>query len=308
MNSGRPEPCRAEPVVAAVDRNGGHHRRVGVLEAGLPLWIVRRQGRQRGEVTARRTAGDRHEVRVAAVLGDVLLDPRQRPLHVDDVRGPGVARAHPVRHRHAHPAALGQVAHQRVGLRAAHPDRPCAAGHLQQHGCPSVAGQIGASPHVGDVDPMRSIADGAGLLHVPAPAPRRAEHTARPAAPLLRDDRFVVLAERLAQRILETGLGLGRAAVDESEHAPAERRDGQRDAAAGALEVAAKAASGGVQHRRPGHYGGCLARRPAEREHRQGDVPLAAQRLHRVAGVRQFGDRTQQRIPPSASPAAGRSA
>ena len=60
-----------EPVVAAVDRHRGHHRGVGVLETRLILRIVGRQRGKRAQVSARRTAGDRDEVRVAAVVGDV---------------------------------------------------------------------------------------------------------------------------------------------------------------------------------------------------------------------------------------------
>ena len=51
------------------------HARVGVLEAGLVLGIVRRERRERGEVAARRAAGDDDEVGVGAVLGAVLADP-----------------------------------------------------------------------------------------------------------------------------------------------------------------------------------------------------------------------------------------
>ena len=47
-------------------------------------------GWQRREVTAGRTAADGNKIGIATVLGDVLLDPRQRPLHIHDVVRPGV--------------------------------------------------------------------------------------------------------------------------------------------------------------------------------------------------------------------------
>ena len=158
-----------EPVVAAVDRHRGHHRGVGVLETRLPLRVVGRQRGQRAQMTARRATGDRNEIGVTAVVGDVLLDPGQRTLDVDDVVGPGVSGADPVVDRHAYPAALGEMAQQRVGLRPSHADRPCAAGHLQQHRRLAVAGQVGAPPDVGDsYARMRAVLDGAGLLDVAA--------------------------------------------------------------------------------------------------------------------------------------------
>ena len=140
-----------EPVVAAVDRHRGHHRGVGVLEAGLVLRVVGCQRGQRAQMPARRTAGDRDEVGVAAVFGDVLLDPGQRTLDVDDVVRPGVPRADPVADRHAHPAAFGHVAHQRIGLRPSHADRPRPAGHLQQHRRLAVTRQVASAPDVGEV-------------------------------------------------------------------------------------------------------------------------------------------------------------
>ena len=68
------------------------------------------------QVAAGRAAGDDDEARVAAVLGDVRLGPRQRPLDVDDVVGPGRPRRQPVVGGDAHPAPLGEVGHQRLGL------------------------------------------------------------------------------------------------------------------------------------------------------------------------------------------------
>ena len=91
-NSARPGSSVEIPVVATVIRDGGHHRGVGVLEAGLELGVVGGQGGQRGQMAAGGSAADRDEVRVPAVGRDVLLDPRQRAFDVDDVVGPGVQR------------------------------------------------------------------------------------------------------------------------------------------------------------------------------------------------------------------------
>ena len=69
----------------------------------------------------------------APYVGTVLADPRDRPLHVDEVRRERVARAEPVVDRDADPAACGHVQHQRDALVLLVPDRPGAAVHVQQH-------------------------------------------------------------------------------------------------------------------------------------------------------------------------------
>jgi hypothetical protein len=83
----------SDPVIAAIDRNRGRRRGVGVLEPRLVLRVVGRQRGQRTQMTARRTAGYRNEIGVTAVGGDVLLDPGQRAFDVDDVVRPGMPRA-----------------------------------------------------------------------------------------------------------------------------------------------------------------------------------------------------------------------
>jgi len=84
-------------------------------------------------MAAGRTTGNGNEVRVAAVVGDVRLDPREGALDVNDVIGPRVARAVPVIDRHADPAQLRKVAHQWMGLSAFVSRRPRTAGDLEQH-------------------------------------------------------------------------------------------------------------------------------------------------------------------------------
>jgi hypothetical protein len=59
----------------------------------LVLRVVVRERGQRAQMTACRATGDRNEIGVTAVVGDVLLDPGQRTLDIDDVVGPGVSGA-----------------------------------------------------------------------------------------------------------------------------------------------------------------------------------------------------------------------
>ena len=96
-------------VVDAVERDGGLHAGVDVLEAGLVLGVVGREPDERGEMASGRAAGHGEEARVAAVLGDVLADPADRELHVDDVVREGRARREPVVRRDADPAARREM-------------------------------------------------------------------------------------------------------------------------------------------------------------------------------------------------------
>src|SRR6201996_6869554 len=135
-------------VVDAVERHGRLYPCVGVFESGLKLRVVGGERGQRRQVPTGRTAGDGDELGVAAVLGDVRLDPGEGALDVDDVVGPGVARAVPVVDRHADPAQLGEVAHQRMCLSTFVSRRPGAAGDLKEHGRLAGPIEIGTSPDV----------------------------------------------------------------------------------------------------------------------------------------------------------------
>ena len=75
-------------------------------------------------MAAGRAATDGDEVGVAPVLGDVLLDPGQGPLAVDDVVGPRRLGAQPVVDRDAHPAPGHQLEHHRLALLALVADDP----------------------------------------------------------------------------------------------------------------------------------------------------------------------------------------
>jgi hypothetical protein len=169
----------------------------------------------------------------------------------------------------------------------------------QAPGCtgarPSGAGR--AVPDVGDVGAVRAVSDDIGLLDVPPPRHRRAQHAPAP-APLTFGDRAVVLAERGLQRILEVVLRLGIPPVHEPEHAPGEHRERQRDPATASVEVAPEPTPKRVKHRCARYHRSCLAGGPAQEEHRNRDVPVPAERLHRVGGVGQFGGRPQ-RVPPT---------
>ena len=131
---GRAQAGRAGEVVDAVVRDRARAPRC--RRPRSPAARPGRRGGQRGEggeVAAGRAAGDRDVRRVAAVVGDVLLDPRDRLLDVDDVGGERVARGEAVVDRDAHPALGGQVVHQREALLVLVADRPGAAVDLQQH-------------------------------------------------------------------------------------------------------------------------------------------------------------------------------
>ena len=75
-------------------------------------------------MAAGRAAADGDEVGVAPVLRDVLLDPGQGPLAVDDVVGPDRLGAQPVVDRDAHPAPGHQLEHHRLALLALVADDP----------------------------------------------------------------------------------------------------------------------------------------------------------------------------------------
>ena len=91
-------------VVRAVHRDGAGHSGVDVLEARLVPGVARREREHRGQVAAGRPAGDHDARRIAAVLGDVLADPGERALRVDQVLGPLDPRAQLVVRRDADPA------------------------------------------------------------------------------------------------------------------------------------------------------------------------------------------------------------
>ena len=122
-----------DEVVDAVEGDARGDGGVGRLELGLVPGLVRGERHHRGEVAAGGAAGDADQVRVAAVLGDVLAHPGERALAVDQVLGPRRLRAQAVVDRDAHPTLGGEVQHEREALLALVADDPGAAVDLEQH-------------------------------------------------------------------------------------------------------------------------------------------------------------------------------
>ena len=128
------EPGRPGEVVDPVERHRRLHGGVGVLEARLELRVAGGQRRQRGEVAPGGPAGDHEVVGVTAVVGDVVPDPGDGALDVDDVRGPRVAGGEAVVDRHADPPLGGHPVHQGPALVLLGAEGPGPAVHLQEHG------------------------------------------------------------------------------------------------------------------------------------------------------------------------------
>ena len=143
--------CDACQVVDAVI---GHRRLnggVGVLEAGLQPLVVSGERDQGSQVPAGGATRDRDEVRVAAVVGNVLADPGQGAFDVDDVCRPHLAGALAVIDGHADPAQFGHPAHQRIRLRPFTVDNPRSARDLEQHRRPATRLHGGMTPDVKQV-------------------------------------------------------------------------------------------------------------------------------------------------------------
>jgi len=79
-------------VEDGVHRDEGPHRRVGGFETRLEARVVGGEADHGAEMASGRAPGDDDPIRIAAVLGDVLLHPRQRALAVDEMVGPRRAR------------------------------------------------------------------------------------------------------------------------------------------------------------------------------------------------------------------------
>ena len=114
----------------------------------------------------------------------------------------------PVAHRHADPASLGQVTHQRVRLRLLVSGDPRAARHLQQDRCLRGSRQIVAVPDVEQVGlARRSVRDVLVMRESPpdrhrAQGTRAAGHAGWRLEPRRMDDPLLVVrAERLSQRL-----------------------------------------------------------------------------------------------------------
>ena len=206
------------PVVAAVDADDGVDRGVRALgQVGLHLGIVGGQAGQRRQVATCRTARYRNEIAVAAEPVDVGARPRDRGLHIGDVLRPAVVRRHPVVHRQAHPALLGQIRHQRVALQLPAAVDPCAAGN-EDHHRRRLDGQFLGAPHVQQLRRVVAVAN-RGAVQAAAVLP----HLQHRRVPLRRGplDRQVGGGHDAAQRRLDDGVG--RVAAPACESSPGRR-------------------------------------------------------------------------------------
>ena len=282
---GRAQPGAAGEVVDPVVGDRHLHRGVDVLEAGLPLLAVGRERGQCAQVPTGGAAGDGDVVGVAAVCLDVLLDPGDRLLHVDDVGGEGVLGGEAVVDGHADPALGGQVLHQRDALLVLVADGPAAAVDLQQHRG-ALRRRVGR--HVDVEEPASSgpvvvgdvlVDRHAGLAHaegVDQLAPRHRQLRGRGCGVELLD---VVGTEPLHQGLLGAGGHLAALGDEVAQTEGARPRERQAaGVAAGTGRVGQGVGSGGGQHVRRE-----LAGEPAGEERRDAGAE-ARQRPDGVGG------------------------
>ncbi len=131
------------------------------------------------------------EVRVSAVLGDVLMDPHQGPLAVDDVLGPRGPWAQSIVDGDAHPAALDELVHQGDALLFLVPDHPGATMDVHEDRAPlgvptpaledvELVAVVAVAPVVDVLDPPdRTPPKGYGDGQAPPVVPRRRQVDAR---------------------------------------------------------------------------------------------------------------------------------
>ena len=247
---------------------------------------------------AGRAAGDDDEVGIAPVLGDVLLHPGDRPLDVDDLVGPGAARGEAVVERDAHPAALGEVPHERGALLLLAARHPRPAVHLDEHRRAGVVGEVGPAPDVEVVPPPElAVGDVAGRGVAAAQRGQgvgdlsardrdvlgRREGGGHPAP--------VVRAEPLDERGLEHLVGPGRDPVQTDESGPRGRRERQPGSTSARPEAPGGDEAGGGQGLPGERVQGHLGHGQAAGERQDRGPPGAA---HRAPGVEGSGraDRT----------------
>ena len=127
------KPVPIEEIKDTVERHHRAHRRVEVLETRLELGPIRGETDHCGQVATGRAARHHDVCRIAAILADVLADPLQRQLAVNEVIRPRRLGRQSVVDRHTNPAAVREVMHQRPALLFLAPDHPSAAVDLQQY-------------------------------------------------------------------------------------------------------------------------------------------------------------------------------
>jgi len=138
-----------EEIGRWVERDAREDGRVGRLEAGLVLGVVHGERRHRREVSSRGAAAHHDAGGVAAVLGDVVADPRDRAFHVDDRGRHLVVRREAIVDRDAHPPGRTHPVHEGPTLLTFVADEPRATVDLQQHR--SVLDAVARQVDVGEV-------------------------------------------------------------------------------------------------------------------------------------------------------------
>ena len=296
---------QAGQVVDAVEGDACGDRRVRVLETGLVLRLAGCERGQGGEVTTRGSAGDRDVRRVAAVVGDVLVDPGDGSLHVDDLGGEGVLGGEPVVGGDADPALLGHPVHQEQTLLTLGADGPAAAVDLDQHRralevcvtVPILLGPVDVEPGPAPALGVRDVTDLLDILL--AEAERLGDRSARQ----LQVDRSrqveggqVVLADALLKCFVELGAEAPRAGDGVPEQSGS---GGGRDQSR--LRRCRRASAHGQLGGGVGDGGGQqvrsqLAHGPAEGERGDADPP-AGRRPNRVQRQRGQGELATSKPP-----------
>ena len=165
-------PAQAVPVLLVpghLEHAGEGHRPahrpvLDVTQVGrTPRGVVGRERHQRRQVPAGRQPRHDDAVRVAAVVGDVALDPRQGAHDVLDLGGPGVTRREAVVARDDDPAARHELVQHRTPLLALVAEGPRPAVDVEDHRGPFAG--VGRAPHVEAVPGLGAVAHVAHELH-----------------------------------------------------------------------------------------------------------------------------------------------
>src|SRR5262249_23126039 len=161
------------------------------------------------------------------------------------------ARAEAVVRAHAHPAARGEVAHERDALLVLAAEDPGAAVDLEERRTPARAGTgtVDVELQIATVHPR--VGDVAHPLHLGMAAPERhgeltpVDGRGEPRAHRGEDPVAVVLTEALAECLLDDALGAPGRAVAAREPDPRGERDAEPDDARPRVERASPHEHGG---------------------------------------------------------------
>src|SRR5665213_1062613 len=137
-------------VVDAVEGDAGVDGGGGVLETGLKGRVAGRESDHGTEMSTGGSSADGDEAGIAAVVGDVLADPAQGALAVDQMIGPRGPRTESVIDGDGHPAPAGQLVEEREPLLPLVTDDPRPAVDVDENG----SGGGGIGPTADDVEPV----------------------------------------------------------------------------------------------------------------------------------------------------------